>query len=327
MYLEPPFDASEAPPNDRGAALPEQLERFARAAQSAFSGNTERAIRSDLAIYAAWCAERGARALPARPGTVAAFVDAMAEERAPATVRRYVASIAVAHRALGLEKTMKSPLVRLALKRMHRKKGRRQDQAHGLTWPLRQRLMAAAGDRPIDDRNRALLAVAYDTLLRRTELVSLQVPDLLEETGGEATLLVRRSKTDGEGKGAIAWVGPDSLRLVRVWLDRGGVSEGFLFRSVGKGGRVGGPLPPGQVSRILKAMARAAGLPETVVDGLSGHSARVGAAQDMIAAGIELPAILQAGRWKSTSMVNRYGERLLARRSGAAQLARIQQRT
>ena len=39
-----------------------------------------------------------------------------------------------------------------------------------------------------------------------------------------------------------------------------------------------------------------------------------------------LPAILQAGRWKSTSMVNRYGERLLPQRSGAAQLARMQLR-
>ena len=44
----------------------------------------------------------------------------------------------------------------------------------------------------------------------------------------------------------------------------------------------------------------------------------------MVSAGIELPLILHAGRWKSTAMVNRYGERLLARRSGAAQLARMQ---
>ena len=83
---------------------------------------------------------------------------------------------------------------------------------------------------------------------------------------------------------------------------------------------------PCQVPRIFKAMAREAGLPEAVAGGLSGHSARVGAAQDMVAAGIELPAILHAGRWKSTAMVNRYGERLLARRSGAAQLARMQKR-
>ena len=132
-------------------------------------------MKSDLCIYAAWCAARGERALPAGAETVAAFVDAMAEIRAPATVRRYVASIAMAHRAMGRGKTVSSPAVRHALKRMHRRKGRRQDQATGLTWPLRQRLLESAGERPIDDRNRALLAVAYDAMLRRTELVSLQV--------------------------------------------------------------------------------------------------------------------------------------------------------
>ena len=92
-----------------------------------------------------------------------------------------------------------------------------------------------------------------------------------------------------------------------------------------KGGKpTGRALPPGQVARIFKRMARKAGLSESVVRSLSGHSARVGAAQDMIAAGIELPAIIQAGRWKSTSMVNRYGERLLAERSAADKLARKQ---
>ena len=95
---------------------------------------------------------------------------------------------------------------------------------------------------------------------------------------------------------------------------------------MGKDGTPGEKLDPSQMPRILKAMARRAGLPPDVADGLSGHSARVGAAQDMVAGGIELPAILQAGRWKTTAMVNRYGERLLARRSGAAQLARLQRR-
>ncbi len=326
MYLEPPFDTSEAPGTGREPALSEQLGQFVRAARSAFSSNTERAVRSDLGIYAAWCAERGERALPATPETVAGFVDAMAEVRAPATVRRYVASIAVAHRAIGCGKTLKSPAVRLALRRMHRSKGRRQRQAHGMTWPLRERLLAAAGEKLIDDRNRALLAVAYDAMLRRTELTSLELSDFLEEIRGDATLLVRRSKTDGEGLGDRLYLARDTAGMVRAWLERSGISKGRLFRSVGKGGRLGEGLDPSQVPRIFKGMARRAGLPAAVVEGLSGHSARVGAAQDMIAAGIELPAILQAGRWKSTAMVNRYGERLLARRSGAAQLARMQQR-
>ena len=78
--------------------------------------------------------------------------------------------------------------------------------------------------------------------------------------------------------------------------------------------------------RIYRAMAERAGLPAEVVRRISGHSPRVGAAQDMITSGIGIPAIMQAGRWRSASMVQHYGERLLAQRNGAAQLARLQKR-
>ena len=326
MFLETPIDPPPALAPATEPAVAEQLGRYVRAAQGGFSRNTERAMKSDLGIYAEWCAVCGRRSLPASAETVADFIDAMSATRSPATVRRYVASIAVAHKAIGSGKILASPVVRLALKRMHRRKGRRQGQAQGLTWPLRNRLLEAAGERLIDDRNRALLAVAYDAMLRRAELAALQLSDLLEEMSGDATLLVRRSKTDGEGRGEMVYLACDTVRLARVWIGRSGITGGRLFRSVGKGGSLGEGLDPSQVPRIFKEMALQAGLPEALVEGLSGHSARVGAAQDMIAAGIELPAILQAGRWKTTSMVNRYGERLLARRSGAAQLARLQHR-
>ena len=303
----------------------QQLEAYARAARGAFSNNTERAIRSDLAVYAKWCTGRGIAGLPATPADIAAFVDAMAVSRAPATVRRYVASIAAAHKAIGHGRATGSPLVKLALQRMHRRRGRRQVQAQGLTWPLRTRLLEAAGDRLIDLRNRALLSVAYDTLLRRAELAALRVRDLIVEVTGAATLLVRQTKTDKAGCGTMVYLAPDTVALVRAWLDRSGVADGRLFRSL-RGGSLGQQLDPSQIPRIYKGMARQAGLPPEVIDGLSGHSTRVGATQDMIEYGIELPAILQAGRWKSTAMVNRYGERLLAQRSGAAQLAKLQRR-
>ena len=325
MHLESPASPCEGTDAHRGTACEGQPGACMQAAQGAFSANTERAMKADLGIYTAWCAGQGRAALPASPDTIAAFVDAMALTRAPATVRRYVASVAMAHRAIGSTKAPKSPAVKLALQRMHRGKGRRQVQALGLTWALRQRLLEAAGDRLIDARNRALVAVAYDTMLRRSELAALQVSDLAMGKDGAATVLVRNGKTDAEGRGAVLYLVRDSVAMVHEWLVRSGVGDGRLFRSLSRA-ELGEALHPSQIPRIYKAMARRAGLEAEVVERLSGHSTRVGAAQDMIAYGVELPAILHAGRWKSMSMVNRYGERLLAQRSGTAQLARMQSR-
>ena len=299
---------------------------YLEAARGALSHNTERALRADVEIFGSWCRRHVRAALPASAATVVAFIDDMARVKAPATVRRYVSSIATLHKALRETNPMESAVVKLALQRMHRRRGRRQAQVQGLTWPLRNRLLEAAGDRRIDVRNRALLGVAYDTMLRRSELVSLEVSDLLVEADGSATLLVRSGKTDPDGRGAMLYLARDTVQLVQAWLEASGAGEGRLFRSVRKDGTVRETLDPGQVPRIYKRMARRAGLPDDIVDALAGHSTRVGPVQDMIACGIELPAILQSGRWKTTRMVHRYGERLLARRSGAAQLAERQQR-
>ena len=106
----------EAAGEDCGAAAGELPDAVAQAMEGAFSANTKRALKADLRIYTAWCAEQGREALPASPDTVAAFVDAMAATRAPATVRRYVASIAAAHRAAGSPEAQRSPAVTLALK-------------------------------------------------------------------------------------------------------------------------------------------------------------------------------------------------------------------
>jgi hypothetical protein len=80
------------------------------------------------------------------------------------------------------------------------------------------------------------------------------------------------------------------------------------------------------VARIFKHMAQAAGLSPQVIQEISGHSARVGAAQDMAVHGINLAGIMQAGRWKTPQMAGRYIERITARRGAAAQLAARQHR-
>ena len=65
--------------------------------------------------------------------------------------------------------------------------------------------------------------------------------------------------------------------------------------------RCGEGLHPSQVPNVVKAMARCEVLPEEVVSELSAHSAGVGTAQDMIASGIELSAIVQARRVRPES--------------------------
>ena len=286
-------------------------------ADGTLSGHTIRALRADLAGFTAWCAERGLSPLPVRAGTVVAYIEAMAPVRASATVRRYVSSIATVHKLAGEPNPLEDASVQRALKRMHRKNGSRQSQVRGLTWPLVRRLLDAAEDRLIDARNRAMLAVAYDAMLRRSELVALQVIDIKRYRDGSASLLVRHAKTDPEGGGAMLSLHRDTVKLVRAWLGATGIGAGRLFRSVRRDGAVGEALDESQVPRIYRAMAERAGLPAETVRRISGHSPRVGATQDMIASGIGIPAIMQAGRWKSTSMVQR---------NGAAQLARLQKR-
>ena len=162
---------------DDADGVGEPLTAYLEATRGAFSRNTERALRADVQIFEAWCRQHFRAAFPASAATVVAFVDEMARVKTPATVRRYVSSIAALHKALRQTSPLESAAVRFALQRMHRLRGRRQAQVQGLTWPLRNRLLEAAGDRLIDVRNRALLAVGYDTLLRRSELVSLEVSD------------------------------------------------------------------------------------------------------------------------------------------------------
>jgi hypothetical protein len=56
------------------------------------------------------------------------------------------------------------------------------------------------------------------------------------------------------------------------------------------------------------------------------HSARVGAAQDLLALNIDLSSVMQAGRWADTRMPMRYGERVLASRGAMARAAKSQGR-
>lgn len=311
---------------ESAVAVPDALARYQQQAAGAFSTNMERAIRSDTKVFADWCATQGYASLPAEPATIAAFVDDQAAQRAPATVRRYVSSIAHLHRAADVGDPTKSETVRLALKRMARSRGTRQRQARGLTGDLRSRLIDAAPDTLRGKRDAALLSVAYDTLARRSELVAMQVSDVEQVEDGSGAVLIRRSKADQEGRGQLRYLAPDTMDLLRGWLEAAGVTDGALSCGVTKGGRANGSLHPDSVARSFKRMAREAGVKADVVADLSGHSTRVGAAQDLVGAGVDLAQVMRDGGWRSPDMVARYTEKQAVKNGGMARLVAVQNR-
>ncbi len=64
-----------------------------------------------------------------------------------------------------------------------------------------------------------------------------------------------------------------------------------------------------------------AGLSAADAARISGHSTRVGAAQDMLRYGETLPAIMQAGRWQTAEVGGRYTAKQGARQSAAVRVA------
>jgi integrase/recombinase XerD len=288
--------------------------------EGAYAVNTIRSYRADFTIFEGWCRRERRTALPATPETVAAFVLAQSKSAAPATVSRRRAAIAKIHRLLKLDSPVSTEEVNLATRTMFRQKGRRQDQALGLTNSLKQKLIKACPADLRGLRDRALIAVGYDTLCRRAELVRLQIDDLRIKPDGSGTMLVRKSKADQLGSGRLAYLSAEALAHLQRWLRAANLDTGAIFRGIRGTQLMPDALHPYSVARVLKGLAYDAGLEKTLIAKLSGHSMRVGAAQDMAAAGIDLGAIMHAGGWKSPDMVMRYIEHMEVGKSGMARL-------
>jgi integrase len=263
-----------------------------------------------VTIFTAWCSDAGEIALPAVAATVAAFIDAMAALKAPATVRRYVSSVATFHRAAGVANPCETQAVKLALKRMHRERGRAQVQAAPVNDVLVARMLAAAGDTLRHRRNRALLAVAYSTLCRRSELVVLRHEDLQVDAEGFGTITIRRSKTDQEGAGQTIGIprgnGMCPVRALREWLDAAGIESGPVFERIMPDRKRAGRLSPAAVAAIVKSAAIAIGLDPTR---FAGHSLRSGFATSASAAGADLAQIMAQTRHKSEAVARGYVQR------------------
>ena len=87
------------------------------------------------------------------------------------------------------------------------------------------------------DRERALLCVAYETLARRGDLVSLEVRDIEFWPNGTGQAMIRRGKTDAQGQGRVAYLSRETLKWLKIWLDHAKCDDGPIFRQLDAPGR------------------------------------------------------------------------------------------
>lgn len=282
--------------------------------EGAYAPSTIRAYRSDFAEYIAYCEDHELEVFPPNPINLAEFINHLSDKGVrSATIRRSIAGISTIYRLNRMPDPSKDPEVVIAMKRMHRKLGRGAKQAQGITADLLEKLLSATDNSPRGIRDRALLLVAYDTLCRRSELVSLDIEDIkvIEKEGKpHTTILLRRSKTDQESTGRWLYLSERAQQALIKWLEILNENEGPLFRGVTKTIRAAFRPSAGQVNRIYKHNARNAKLDSNFVKSISGHSCRVGAAQDLVKSGATLPIIMNRGRWSKTDTAMRYVEHM-----------------
>ena len=142
-----------------------------------------------------------------------------------------------------------------------------------------------------------------DGLLRVSEAAALRWGDVELAGDGSGRIRIPESKTDQEAEGVVVYLGPVAVEALLAIRPEEAVIDAVtpVFN-----------LHPDTIRRRLQQAARAAGLPDW--RDITGHSGRVGMAQDLSAAGFALPELMTAGRWKSLRMRARYTERQAAGR-------------
>ena len=288
-----------------------KLQKLLEHIEGAYAPNTVRAYRVDMLEFVAYCQGRGCCPWPADPMDVAAFLLRAGEQGIKmSTVKRKMSSISAIHRLSYLTDPTKHPEVKLAMRKIARTLGGRFQQAYPVNYALLLRLLAVCGNDTQGLRNQLLLRLAYDSLRRRSELVSLRIEDIHWSTDHLASIELRKSKTDPFGTGVWLHLNTQTSHALEAWLAHTQLRDGLILRGLEPVGGLTDGLSASHVNRIFKSLARQAGLSDQIIAGVSGHSMRVGGAQDLLRQGATLPQIMVKGGWSKTDTVMRYMEQI-----------------
>ena len=267
-----------------------QLFRDARAE------STWRAYESDWRVLEGWLTDKGHTVvLPLSPELVWQFV--FAEEKAKrsvATIERRLVTIAKMHQARRLPDPTKDQSVREAMQSVRRRSSMRRRGAKQAE-PFRLSHIHKAV-KEMDTRTRCIVALAFLSACRRSEITALNIEDVEVSEEGVA-IHIWRSKTDQTGKGRVVFI-PDGSGgiavndLVQSWMQVRGEGSGPFFGVCDR-----------TVATIAKRVARICDLDPSKY---SAHSFRAGFVTEAAASGVQPHKIMVQTGHRSMDTLMRY---------------------
>lgn len=274
---------------------------------AATSDNTRKAYRSAVRQFEKW----GGR-LPTDRDIVVRYLLAKAETLNSRTLDLHLTAISQWHHSQALNDPVHDPVVRKTMDGIRRTHGQPKHKAKALRlehMALMVEHLRQQADTQKKYRDIALILTGFFGAFRRSELVSIQVRDLVWEPEG---LIIRlsRSKTDQQMQGLTRALpfgakGCCPASAIKDWMDIADINSGPLFRPVNRWNQVPTkPLNPGAINDLLKNLGDACHFDFTPE--LSSHSFRRGLSTSAARERIDFEFIKKQGGWKSDATVWEY---------------------
>lgn len=311
MNNKPPKPASNLPLRNEESTLIErqEAESLRHYLQAATSDNTRKAYRSAIRQFEKW----GGR-LPSDRDTVVRYLLARAESLNPRTLDLHLTAISQWHHYQGLIDPVSDPLVRKTMEGVRRTQGQPKRKAKALRLEHIAQMvnhLRQLPDTKKKQRDIALVLTGFFGAFRRSELVAIQIGDLVWEPEG---LLIRlsRSKTDQQAMGLVRALpfgapGCCPAMAMKNWIELADINEGPVFRPVNRWDKVQPKaLNPGGINQLLKTLGNACQF--YFVPDLSSHSFRRGLSTSAAREKIDFEFIKKQGGWKSDATVWEYIE-------------------
>ena len=284
---------------DRPIAKPERSEA---PGDPLLANNTRQNDLGTWRAWAKWCAENQVDVMDATPRHVIAYITDFAKTRKLSTVEKAFYGLIHQYdwRTRKTVNPANSDLVRGWLRMLRKQLGTRSSKVKGVrredyeeikATALRQRSWETEKEALVrGTKTIAALGLQRDALLRVGELAAVTWQDITHYPDGSGRLLIRRSKTDQLGKGTTRYIRRETM----LWLKR--------LRHLLVSGDTVFELQVHSLRVMIKEATAQAGLEGRY----SGHSARVGMAQDLAARRFSMTQIMHAGRWRSPEMATDY---------------------